>query len=59
MGAGGNGGWEKVPHPLFSRGRREGVQGSPRPRLPTLNRLKDGGRTAASPPEDGGVGNGD
>lgn len=26
------------------------------PGLPTLNRLKDGGRAAASPPEDGGEG---
>ena len=56
---GGNGGGEKVPHTLFSRGWSKGAQRSPRPWAAHPEQVEDGGRAVASPPEDGGEGNGD
>lgn len=57
--AGGDGGGEKVPHPVFSRGQCKGVQSGPGPQLLTLDRWEAGGRAVDSLLEDGvGVGTG-
>lgn len=51
--AGGDGGGEKGPHPIFSRGQCKGVQSGPGPQLPTLEIWESGGRALVSLPEDG------
>lgn len=53
MVARGDGGGEKVFHPVFSRGQCKGVQSGRGPQLPTLDRWQDGVRAVASLLEDG------